>query len=63
MVVPEYSATMEYPGMLKAGLNGNHLTIARYSSRRDPNFITVSTELHKLISEIIKETAVPSETS
>jgi hypothetical protein len=55
MVVSEFSATLEYPGELKAALNGNHLTIAKYSSKRDPNFITVATTLHKLVIEIVDE--------
>jgi len=55
MVVPEYSATLDYPGEIRVGLNGNHLTIAKYSSKRDPNFITVTTELHKLVMKIVNE--------
>jgi hypothetical protein len=55
MVVPEYSATLQYPGESRTGLNGNHLTIAKYSSKRDPNFITVATILHKLVAEMINE--------
>src|SRR5271156_3163072 len=55
MVVPEYSATLEYPGETRVGLNGNHRTIAKYKSRRDPNFTAVSTELHRLVSEIVSE--------
>jgi len=55
MVVPENSATLQYPGETRVGLNGNHLTIAKYKSRRDPNFTAVSTELHRLVSEIVSE--------
>jgi len=63
MVVPEFSATLEYPGESRAGLNGNHLTIAKYSSKRDPNFVTVVTTLHKLVTEMANEAkALPAAT-
>ena len=43
MVVPEFSATLEYPGETRVGLNRNHLTIAKYSSRSE---VTVTASLH-----------------
>jgi len=55
MVVPEYSATLEYPREIRVGLNGNHLTIAKYSSKRQTNFVNVVTTLHKLVTEISSE--------
>jgi len=56
MVVPEYSATLEYPREIRVGLNGNHLTIAKYSSKRQTNFVNVVTNtLHKLVTEISSE--------
>lgn len=55
MVVPESSATLEYPGEIRVGLNGNHLTIAKYGSKNETNFATVATTLHKLIGEISRE--------
>jgi hypothetical protein len=63
MIVPEYSATLEYPGERRVGLNGNHRTIAKYCSKRDPNYITVATTLHKLVTETINdiETVLPPE--
>jgi hypothetical protein len=58
MVVPQFSATLEYPGESRVGLNGNHLTIAKYSSKRDPHFVTVATTIHKLVTEMIDEVEV-----
>ena len=55
MIVPEYSATLEYPREIRVGLNGNHLTIAKYSSKRQTNFVNVVTTLHKLVTEISNE--------
>ena len=55
MVVPEFSASLGYPGERRAGLNGNHLTIAKYSSKKDWNFATVVTTLHKLVTDIVNE--------
>jgi hypothetical protein len=55
MIVPEFSATLEYPGERRVALNGNHLTIAKYCSKRDPNFVTVATTLHKLVAKMIND--------
>ena len=55
MVVPESSATLEYPGEIKVGLNGNHLTIAKYGSKKETNFFSVVTTLHRLVAEISSE--------
>jgi hypothetical protein len=56
MIVPKNSATLGYPKEVIHGLNGNHLTITKFSSKEDPNFLTVSTELRKLVAEIDRET-------
>lgn len=55
MVVPESSAILEYPEEIRVGLNGNHLTIAKYGSKKEPNFVTVATTLHKIVSQISTE--------
>lgn len=55
MIVPRTSATLGFPKEITHDLNGNHLGIAKYSSKKDPNFVTVSTELQKLVSKIVKE--------
>jgi hypothetical protein len=55
MIVPKPSATLGYPKEVIHGLNGNHLTITKFGSKEDPNFITVTTELRKVIAEIDKE--------
>jgi len=54
MIVPERSATLGYPKEIRHGLDGDHFGIAKYSSKNDPNYITVSTELHELITNIRK---------
>ena len=61
MVVPESSATLEYPGETSVALNGNHLTIAKYRSKRETNFVIVATTLHKLVVEIINEAVAEPE--
>jgi hypothetical protein len=54
MVVPEYSATLGFPDEDRVALNGDHLTIAKYPSKRDPNFVKIATRLHRLVTEIAK---------
>lgn len=53
MVVPQESATLGFPGETRVALNGNHLEIAKYSSRKEVNFMTVATQLHQLVTEIV----------
>ena len=55
MIVPKKSATLRYPKEVRHGLNGDHLTIAKYSSKDDPNFQTVTIELQKLVAKIVEE--------
>ena len=52
MIVPESSATLEYPGEVRVGLNADHLTIAKYSSNRDPNFVKLATTLRKIVADV-----------
>ena len=52
MIVPEYNATLEYPGEVRVGLNGDHHTIAKYSSKGDPNFIKIATKLRQIVADI-----------
>jgi hypothetical protein len=59
MMVPESSATLGYPNEITHGMNGDHFGIAKYSSKDDPNFVTISTELHKLVSKLVAEADVP----
>ena len=54
MIVPERSATLGYPKEIRHGLDGDHFGIAKYSSKNDPNYLTVSAELHELITKIRK---------
>lgn len=61
MVVPESSARLEYPAF-NDGLNGNHLTIAKYSSQRDPNFTKLANKLGELVESIVEETETLPET-
>jgi len=55
MIVPQTSATLGYPKEIRHGLNGDHLGIAKYSSKADPNYLTVSTELQKLVCKIVQD--------
>jgi len=55
MIVPEFSATLGYLKEVRHGLNGDHIGIAKYSSKLDPNYGTVCTELRKLVSKIVEE--------
>lgn len=54
-MVPEHSATLGYPDEDRVALNGNHLTIAKYPSKRDPNFVKIATRVHRLVAEIAKD--------
>ena len=54
MVVPESSARLEYPAFT-LGLNGNHLTIAKYSSTKDPNYTKIASKLSNLVESVTKE--------
>ena len=53
MIVPERSATLGYPKEIRHGLDGDHIGIAKYSSKDDPNYLTVSAELHELITKTL----------
>jgi hypothetical protein len=55
MIVPEFSATLEYPGETRVGLNGDHLSIAKYRSKKETNFVTVANTLRKLVRDILHD--------
>ena len=55
MIVPMRSATLGYPQEIRHGLNGDHLTIAKYKSKNDPNYVTVSEELKTLVKKIVEK--------
>ena len=64
MIVPESSATLEYPGEVRVGLNGDHLNIAKYSSNRDPNFVKLATTLRKIVADVqVNDANVPHTTT
>ena len=52
MIVPKESATLDYPGETRIGLNGDHLTIAKYGSNRDQNFLKLASRLRKIVEAI-----------
>lgn len=54
-MVPLESATLGYPGEDAVPINGNHLTIATYRSKRDSDYINVVTVLRKFIIEIVED--------
>jgi hypothetical protein len=60
MIVPESSATLGHADEITHGLNGDHFRIAKFSSKNDPNFVTISTELRKLVSKIVAKADVLS---
>ena len=55
MVVPKYSATLGLPHEKSIALNGNHITIAKYATKRETNFVTVATHLRRLVANIAKQ--------
>jgi hypothetical protein len=66
MIVPKRFATLGFPKEVRHRLNGDHHAIAKYSSKNDPNYLTVTTELQKLVAKIVEEAEVlrgASETS
>ena len=52
MIVPKESAKLGYPGETRVGLNGDHLTIAKYLSNRDPNFVKMASTLQRIVAAI-----------
>jgi len=52
VIVPKESATLGFPGERASALNGNHLEIAKYSSRADNNFVRVSANIARIIHNI-----------
>jgi hypothetical protein len=63
MIVPESSATLGYPAEVRVGLDGDHLTIAKYGSKRESNFVIVVNTLHKLVAKISCEMETQSAVS
>ena len=63
MVVPKESATLEYPGEIKLGLNGDHLTIAKYRSNRDQNFLKLASRLRKIVEAIQDDESIAGRTN
>ena len=55
MVVPENSATLGFPEEDRVALNGDHHTIAKYASKKDPNFVKMATRLHRLVADLAKD--------
>lgn len=53
VIVPKYSAILGFPGERASALNGNHLEIAKYSSKADDNFVRVSENIARLIQNIV----------
>lgn len=54
MVVPETSATLGYPEESRVPINGNHLTITKYSSSSDGNYQSIVVVLQKLVTTIVE---------
>ena len=53
VIVPKDSATLGFPGERTSALNGNHLEIAKYSSKEDDNFVRVSGNIARLVQKIV----------
>ena len=53
VIVPKDSATLGFPGERASALNGNHLEIAKYSSKVDDNFVRVSENIARLVQKIV----------
>jgi len=49
--VPKDSGTLGFPGERTAPLNGDHLQIAKYSSRNDDNYIKVAGNIKRLVKK------------
>jgi len=52
IIVPNFSAVLGFPGERASALNGNHLEIAKYSSKADDNFVRVSENIARLVGKI-----------
>ena len=62
VIVPKYSATLGFPDEKISPLNGNHLEIAKYSSKQDNNFIRVSKHIARLVQKLHTPQLLPMET-
>lgn len=52
VIVPKDSATLGLPREKVSALNGNHMEIAKYSSKQDDNFIRVSGNIARLVDKV-----------
>jgi len=52
VIVPEFSATLGFPGERCVPLNGNHLEIAKCVSDEDNNYNLLADELEALVSGV-----------
>jgi hypothetical protein len=52
IIVPEFSATLGYAGEIRVPLNGDHMSIMKYSSSGDNNYRVVSGTLAALMAEV-----------
>ncbi len=53
VIVPKDSATLGLPGEKASALNGNHMEIAKYSSKQDDNFIRVCENIARLVHKVV----------
>jgi hypothetical protein len=53
VIIPQYSATLGFPGEIGVPLNGNHVSIVQYASEQDNNFRVVSKTIAGLIREAL----------
>lgn len=49
MILEKDSSILGYPGEVSQPLNANHHDVCKYSSRDDPNYVTIRSVLQTLV--------------
>ncbi|KAF7529454.1 hypothetical protein G7054_g9838 [Neopestalotiopsis clavispora] len=63
MIVDQDSSVLGYPGEVTRGLSADHHTICKYTSREDPNYITVRDCLRSQVARLVPLSQGSSEAS
>ena len=59
--MPDTSAVLNLPSERTSALNGNHLQITKYESKKDNNYVRVSGNIAKMCSKVRQDLTVAAE--
>ncbi len=63
MVLEKDSSILGYPGEISKPLDADHHNVCKYTSQKDPNYISVRNVLKSLIGKFGKRDSLPSDRS